>query len=166
MKKIVRKAILEKGAGILTVKNYLMQFGDLDREIKLNHEQLQKLYAMRPPLVPAPGEAKTKHDAVLPDDLNAAFEVLENQYAADIKRLLQLRHDIQAIINSLDDSTHRIILTEKYINLKQPDNIAVGIPCDVRTVYRWLNDAILALQAKHPKLFEPAIANAGAAPRD
>jgi len=139
----------------LTVKKYLMQFGDLDREIKLNHEQLQKLHAMKLPLAPAPGEAQSKHDAVLPDDLNAAFEVLENQYAADIKRLLQLRHDIQLVINSLDDSTHRIILTEKYINLKQPDDIADEIPCDVRTVYRWLNDAIIALQAKHPGLFEP-----------
>jgi len=139
----------------LTAKKYLMQFGDLDREIKLNHEQLRKLHAMRLPLVPAPGKAQTKHDAVLPDDLNAAFEVLENQYAADIKRLLQLRHDIQNIINSLDDSTQRIILTEKYINLKQPDVIADEIPCDVRTVYRWLNDAIIALQTKHPELFEP-----------
>ena len=140
-----------------------MQFGDLDREIKLNHEQLQKLYAMRLPLVPAHGEAQTKHDAVLPDDLSAAFEALENQYAADIKRLLQLRHDIQLVINSLDDSTQRIILTEKYINLKQPVDIADEIPCDVRTVYRWLNDAIIALQAKHPALFEPANASEVAA---
>ena len=139
----------------MTAKKYLMQFGDLDREIKLNHEQLQILYAMRLPLVPAPGESQTKHDAVIPDDLNAAFEILENQYAADIKRLLQLRHDIQCIINSLDDSNWRIILTEKYINLKQPLDIANEIPCDVRTVYRWLNDAIIALQAKHPALFEP-----------
>ena len=139
----------------MTAKKYLTQFGDLDREIKLNHEQLQKLYAMRSPLVPAPGEAQTKHDAVLPDDLNAAFEAVENQYAADIKRLLQLRRDIQTIINSLDDSIHRIILTEKYINLKQPDDIADEIPCDVRTVYRWLNDAVIALQTKHPALFEP-----------
>ena len=132
-----------------------MQFGDLDREIKLNHEQLQKLYAMRLPLVTAPGKAQSKHDSVLPDDLNSAFEALENQYAADIKRLLQLRHDIQLVINSLDDSTQRIILTEKYINLKQPNDIADEIPCDARTVYRWLNDAIIALQAKHPELFGP-----------
>ena len=138
----------------MTARKYLMQFGDLDKEIKLNHEQLQKLYAMKLPLVPAPGKAQSKHDAVLPDDLNAAFEVQENQYVADIKRKLQLRHDIQSIINSLDDSNHRIILTERYINLKQPDDIADGIPCDVRTVYRWLNDAIIALQAKHPALFE------------
>ena len=110
---------------------------------------------MKSPFVLAPGEAQTKHGAVLPDDLNAAFEDLENQYAADIKRLLQLRHDIQTIINSLEDSTQRIILIEKYINLKQPDDIADEIPCDVRTVYRWLNDAIIALQAKHPELFEP-----------
>ena len=149
----------------MTVKKYLTQFGDLDREIKMNHEQLQKLYAMRLPLVPAPGEGKIKNDAVLPDDLNAAFEVLENQYAADIKRLLQLRHDIQTIINSLDDSNQRIILTEKYINLKQPSDIAVDIPCDVRTVYRWLNNATIALQAKHPELFEPDSANEAVALR-
>ena len=129
----------------------------------MNHEQLQKLYAMRLPLVPAPGEAQSKHKAVLPDDLNDAFDALENQYATDIKRLLQLRYEIQLVINSLDDSTQRIILTEKYINLKQPDDIADEIPCDVRTVYRWLNDAVIALQAKHPALFEPANVNEAAA---
>jgi len=150
----------------LTVKKYLSQFGDLDREIKLNHKQLQKLYAMRQPLAPAPGEAQAGYGAVLPDELNAAFGALEAQYAADIKRLLQLRHDIQAIINSLEDSTQRIVLTEKYINLKQPDDIADEIHCDVRTVYRWLNDAVIALQAKHPELFESAIANADVAPWD
>jgi len=83
----------------------------------------------------------------------------EHQYTADIKRLLQLKHDIQLIIDLLDNPTQRIILTEKYINLKQPDDIATEIPCDVRTVYRWLNDAITALQAKHPALSEAANIN-------
>ena len=147
----------------MTAKKYLMQSEDLDREIKLNHELLQKLRAMKSPLVPAPGEARTKQDAVLPDDINAAFEVLENQYAAEIKRLLQLKQDIQLVINSLDESTHRIVLSERYVNLKQPDDIADEIPCDVRTVYRWLNDAVIALQAKHPALFEPANVNEAAA---
>ena len=143
----------------MTAKKYLMQYGDLDKEIKLNHERLQKLKAMRLPLVPAPGKAQSEHDAVLSDDLNAAFEVQENQCVAEIKRLLQLKHDIPFVINSLDDSIHRIILTEKYINHKQPDDIADEIPCDVRTVYRWLNDAVIALQAKYPELFEPANVN-------
>ena len=134
----------------MTVKKYLKQFGDLYKEIKPKQEQLQKLNAVRMP-ASTPTKTQVSHD------LDAAFVVLENQYAADIKRLLQLRHDIQLIINSLDNSTWRIVLTEKYINLKQPDDIATEIPCDVRTVYRWLNDAIIALQAKHPALFEPVI---------
>ena len=131
----------------MTVKKYLKQFGDLDKELKLKHDQLQKLYAVR---IPAPSPAKTQAR----HDLDAAFVALEDQYTADIKRLLQLKHDLQLIIDSLDNSTHRIILTEKYINLKQPDDIAIEIPCDVRTVYRWLNEAIIALQAQHPDRFE------------
>jgi len=131
----------------LTVKKYLKQFGDLYKEIKPKQEQLLKLYAVRMP-ASTPTKTQASHD------LDAAFVVLENQYAADIKRLLQLRHDILLIINSLDNSTWRIVLTEKYINLKQPDDIAVEIPCDVRTVYRWLNEAIIALQAQHPDRFE------------
>ena len=140
----------------MTVKNYLRQFEDLDREIKLKYELLQKLSAVRAPIAPIPTEAQTRPLTDMLIELDAAFVVLEDQYAADIKGLLQLWHDIQLFINSLDNSTQRIVLTEKYINLKQPDEIAVEIPCDVRTVYRWLNDAIIALQAKHTALFEPS----------
>ena len=113
----------------------------------MKYEQLQRLYAIRMP-ASTPGKAQAS------GDLDAAFAVLEHQYTADIERLLQLKHDLQLMIDSLDNSNQRIVLTEKYINLKQPDVIATGIPCDVRTVYRWLNEAITALQAKHPDRFE------------
>jgi len=140
----------------LTVKRYLKQFGDLDREIKLKYEQLQKLYSVRAPIGPTRPETQTGRGTDTLEGLDAAFVALEYQYAAAIKRLLQLRHEIQLTIDSLDDSTQRIVLTEKYINLKQPDDIADEIPCDVRTVYRWLNDAIAALQAQYPAIFETA----------
>jgi len=139
-----------RGVYNLTVKKYLKRFGDLDLEIKMKYEQLQKLYAVRS--VPAASQNNLNAEAF--SDIDAAFANMEQQYAADIKRLLQLRHDIQNTINSLDDSTQRIVLTEKYINLKQPDDIAIEIPCDVRTVYRWLNEAILALQTQYPSMFE------------
>ena len=127
----------------MTIKEYLKQFGVLDKEIKLKYEQLQKLYSVRIPQTTTPPN----------NDLDAAFVALEQQYTTDIKKLLKLKHDLQVIINSLDNSTQRIVLTEKYINLKQPEDIALEIPCDVRTVYRWLNEAIEALQAQHPDIF-------------
>lgn len=113
----------------------------------MKYEQLQKLYAVRMPQSTAPTKPQTSHD------LDAAFVALEQQYATDIKRLLQLKHDLQLIIDSLDDTTGRIVLTERYINLKQPDDIAAEIPCGVRTVYRWLNEAINTLQAQYPGMF-------------
>ena len=131
----------------MTAKEYLKQFGDLDRELRLKYEQLQKLYDIRMP-APTPGKAQAS------GDLDAAFAALERQYTADINRLLQLKHDLQLMIDSLDNSNQRIVLTEKYINLRQPDDIAIEIPCDVRTVYRWLNEAITALQSKHPDRFD------------
>ena len=126
----------------MTAKEYLSQHKNLDKEITLKREQIQKLYANESGV------------------LDADSAVLEYQFASDIKRLSQLKRDIQLTINSLDDSTQRIVLFEKYINLKQPEDIADEIPCDVRTVYRWLNDAVIALQAKHPALFEAANVNA------
>jgi len=131
----------------LTVKKHLEQFGDLDKEIRMKYEQLQKLYAIRMPQATAPTKSLASND------LAAAFAALEQQYSTDIKRLLQLKHDLQLMISSLDDGAQRIILTEKYINLKKPTNIAAEIPCNVRTVYRWLNDAIDMLQAQHPDRF-------------
>jgi len=131
----------------LTIKKHLEQFGALDKEIRIKYEQLQKLYAIRMPQKVTPTKPQTSHD------LDNAFVVLEQQYATDIKRLLQLKHDLQLMINSLDDSTWRIILTEKYINLKKPTDIAAEIPCDVRTVYRWFKDAIDKLQTQHDDRF-------------
>ena len=130
----------------MTVKKYLQQYGDLDKEISIKYEQLQKLYAVRMPQKTASTNHKTCHD------LDTAFTDLEQQYTTDIKQLLQLKHDIQLIINSLNDSTQRIILIERYINLKQANDIAADVPCDVRTVYRWLNEAINALEKQHPDL--------------
>ena len=131
----------------MTVKKHLEQFEDLDKEIRMKYEQLQKLYAIRMPQATAPTKSQTS------SDLAAAFAALEQQYSTDIKRLLQLKHDLQLMISSLDDGTQRIILTEKYINLKKPTDIAAEIPCDVRTVYRWLNDAIDTLQEQHTDKF-------------
>ena len=56
----------------MTVKKYLKQFGDLDREIKLKYEQLEKLYAVRMP-ASTPINTQARHD------LDAAFVVLEHQ---------------------------------------------------------------------------------------
>jgi len=131
----------------MTAKEYLSQAYQIDKEIKMKYEQLQKLYAVRVLQTTTPANPRTCHE------LDAAFVVLEQQYATEIKQLLQLKRKIQLIINSLDNSTHLIILTEKYINLKHPDDIAAEIPCDVRTVYRWLNEAINTLQAQHSGMF-------------
>jgi len=122
----------------------------------LKCELLLRLYDLWKPIESISQETQAGRGVDTLEGLDAAFKALEYQYATEIKRLLQLWLDIQLTINSLDDSTQRIVLTEKYINLKQPDDIAVKIPCDVRTVYRWLNDAIAALQAQHPDMFEPA----------
>jgi len=82
------------------------------------------------------------------------FVVLEQIYKTEIDRFKQIS-DLQLIINTLEDSLLRIILTKRYIELKKPENIAAEIPCDVRTVYRWLKEAINMLQAQYPDMFEP-----------
>jgi len=131
----------------VTVKEYLEQFKDWNKEIVLNIKQLKELYDIWPQTT-TPANPPNSHD------LDAAFVVLEQLYKTVIKQLLQQKHDLLLIINALDYSLLRIILTEKYINLKQPENIAAEVPCDVRTVYRWLNEAIDTIQTQHPDLFE------------
>jgi len=131
----------------LTIKKYLEQYGALGKEVGIKVEQLRKLYAIWMPQATTPKMTQTSQN------LNAAFVVIELYYSTVIIRLLQIMLELQLAIDSLDDSIYRIILTEKYINEKQPDDIAVEIPCDVRTVYRWLNEAIDALQAQHPDMY-------------
>ena len=131
----------------MTVKEYLEQFKDWNKEIVMNIKQLKELYDIWPQTT-APTNTQNRHD------LDADFVVLEQLHKTEIKRLLQQKYDLLLIINSLDYSLLRIILTEKYINLKQPENIAAEVPCDVRTVYRWLNEGINTIQTQHPDLFE------------
>jgi hypothetical protein len=143
----VRHTPTESEAKLFSVKKHLEQFGYLDKEIRMKREQLQKMHDIRMP------QASTTKPQT-PDDIDTALVVLERQYISDIKRLLQLKHDLLLMINSLNDTTHRIILTEKYINFKSPTDIAAEIPCNVRTVYRWLNVAIDTLQAHYSDISE------------
>jgi hypothetical protein len=132
----------------LTVKKYLEQFEGWEKELLMNIDQLNKLNAKWKAQTTAPTNPQDAHE------LEAAFEVLGKLYKSEIKRLLQQMYDLQRIIYSLDDSLLRVVLTEKYINLKTPENIAAEIPCDVRTVYRWLKDAVDTIHVQHPNLFE------------
>ena len=131
----------------MTVKEYLEQFKDWNKEIEMNTKQLKELYAIWPQMT-VPSNPQSSHD------LDTDFVVLEQLHKTEIKRLLQQKHELLLTINSLDYSLLRIILTEKYINLKQAEDIAAEVPCNVRTVYRWLNEAINTIQTQHPDLFE------------
>ena len=131
----------------MTVKEYLKQFEGLSIEIIMKSEIRQGLHDSWTPQTTPPTKSQTS--AQVP-----ALVALKQYYSTEIDRLYQLWHDIQLMIDSLDDPMERIVLTKKYINQKQPDEIAAEIPCDVRTVYRWLNEAIDKLQAQHPDRFE------------
>ena len=132
----------------MTVKDYLEQYEKWKIEIIMNFELLQNLYDLWKPQTVAPTKPQNSHGL-------ASLVVLEQIYKTEIDRLFKQISDLQLIINTLEDSLLRIILTKRYIELKKPENIAAEIPCDVRTVYRWLKEAINTLQAQYPDMFEP-----------
>lgn len=55
---------------------------------------------------------------------------------ARLSKLLKTEHEIQDVINRVEDATLRTLLIERYINYKTWDQIAACLWYDVRHIYR------------------------------
>jgi len=64
----------------------------------------------------------------------------------DIARLIDAQDGIKRMIDGLADETQKLILTERYINLKDWQAVADANGYSIRTVYRIRKEAVAALQ--------------------
>ena len=61
---------------------------------------------------------------------------LQNEITRDIKKLINLKRDVVHKINSLPDASHRMVLTLRYLEFKQWEQIAVEMEYSYQWVHR------------------------------
>jgi len=131
----------------MTVKEYLQQYRDADREINTKLEQIQRLR-----------ELATKTTQTLnPDKVQTATENkteiivskivdLEQEINIEVDQMIALRDLVESTIGQVTDSVQQIILRRRYINGERWEKIAVDLNYTYRHVTRIHGEALLSVK--------------------
>ncbi len=122
----------------MTAKEYMEQARYLDMQINSKIEQVRNL-----------NELATKVTTVysdIPHNLNrntsqmeeTVLKIidLESEINKDIDTLVNLKREIQAVINNVEDEKHRILLELRYINQMSWEEIAVQLGYNLRYTHK------------------------------
>ena len=109
----------------MTAKEYLSQAAVLDKEINRKIDRLGDLEALvtktTSVLSAMPGGEK---DDRLFENRMEKYLMLRDEVNADIDRLIDLKQEIQAVIDRLDNEDERTVLEEHYLHGKKYEDIA------------------------------------------
>jgi DNA-directed RNA polymerase specialized sigma subunit len=123
----------------MIVKDYLKQAFYLDRVIKANRDELERLRSVVE-AVPSSahsgnsGQAGTKNDRLV--GLTARIIDCEREIHSDIRKYINLKFEIREKINSVSDLNLRLILQKRYLNFQKWEEIAVDTGVSFRHVLR------------------------------
>lgn len=126
-------------------KAYLRRYLDAQREVDRLCEELARLRALSTKITPTMSDLPGGHGG---DRLQAAVDMiteLENQVNAKIDEWRDLRDQIVASINTVDDYRLRSILLDRYVSGKRWEQIAVDAHLEYRWVLRLHNKALQRL---------------------
>ena len=139
----------------MTVKKYLSQTFGMDKEIKLKRDKIRELDAERMSVssMLTPTKVQTSKNNEKLADLTAAFVDLQDFLVKSITQLLRLKYDILLMIDSIENHKQRLILTDRYINLKRWEDIKSDNYISWTTLHRIHEDALKALYKQHPDSF-------------
>jgi hypothetical protein len=133
---------------IMLLKEYMKQVFRLERLIAAEREQLSKLEEDIDSIGSL--EMKIKVQTSKIGDPTAEAAALTSDlfilYSDDVARLLKLKQEITALINKLTDPRYKLILTERYINLKNWFDIAADNSYSWRNVHYLHSNALRALE--------------------
>lgn len=134
----------------MTVKEYLMQIWQLDKEIEIKYRELEQLRqsigirAMRHDEAVKPGGSS---DQVA----SAAIRIMSMEECLDrkIDKLIDLRQTITEQIDGLESRTFRNVLTCRYVLMLSWDEIAELMEYDVRHCHRIHGRALQVFEKKY-----------------
>ncbi len=129
-------------------KEYLQQAFELNKLIKAKQLQIQYLRDMQEnvsyTLLPDRVQANSRNDRL--SEISAVLLDLIDSYATDVTRLLAIKYNVKAIIESVRSHKHRCLLSLRYESFMTWDEIAEEMHYDCRWVYRLHNKAIEAIK--------------------
>ena len=129
----------------MTSKAYLDQAYRLEQRVRLDKEELEDLRTLAAS-VGSPGfeeHYNPNHASEAPfvKTLERIWE-MEKKVNDELCLLLQLKGEIQSVINQLDNMDERLVLTYKYLKNYTWMRIGDELVADERTIRRWHSRAL------------------------
>jgi hypothetical protein len=129
----------------LSAKDYLSQAYRIDQRINSKIEQVQSLRDLAEKasatLSDVPPSKGTRNVHRM-EDVIAKMMDMESEISADMKRLLNLKHEIVTVINCVESPELQTLLELRYLCFKTWEQIAVVLHFDLRWVHRLHNRAL------------------------
>ena len=129
----------------LSAKDYLSQAYRIDQRINSKIEQVQSLRELAEKAsatlsdVPPSKGSRNVHRM---EDVIAKMMDMESEISADMKRLLNLKHEIVTVISCVESPELQTLLELRYLCFKTWEQIAVALHFDLRWVHRLHNRAL------------------------
>ena len=118
----------------MLVKDYLAQAFTIDRMVRAIRSQIDDLEEKRlvvSNLALSWGKVPVGINHVKFNELSVKYLDLIGEYEYELVRLLEVKKEIKAMIDGLKSPVHRLVMTERYINLKKWKEIADDNEYDV-----------------------------------
>ena len=128
----------------MTAKEYLSQVHNLNQMIDIKLEEASSLRSLASRVTTAFGEERvqTSRKQSPMEDVIVRLMDLEKEIDNDIDRLIALKEEVIENINKIDNCSLRLLLTMRYINNRDWEDIADNMLYDVRTIYRFHNQGL------------------------
>ena len=128
----------------MTTKEYLSQSFNLHRLIHAKESRIQDLQDMKERtgrlITGTRVQQNPKRDSM--GDLIATLVDLIAEYEADCLELLAVQEEISTVIKTVNREDYQLILFERYVNLKQWEDIAADNDYSEKHVYKLHSAAI------------------------
>jgi len=123
----------------MTAKEYLRQAKKLELLVSAKKEQILRIkdqlsgtgVCLSPDRA---GKARGRPDKMA--ELVASLNTLQGLFAADVVRLLRLKYDISVLIDNIADTEQRLVLFDRYVNIKDWQDICQDNYMSLAKVYR------------------------------
>lgn len=133
----------------MTTKEYLSQAYHLDQRINSKIEQLkrwQDLAIKATSTLSKTSSCSYENSHKMEDNMVKIID-LKNEINNDIDRLIDLKKDIMALINGVNEQEYQTLLELRYLCFKKWKQIALDMGYDVSWIHRLHNKALKKLKA-------------------
>jgi len=127
----------------MTAREYLNQTYRIDQMIESKIEQVRSLKELSTKatavLTDMPGGSRNVHSK---ENIIAKMLDMENELKSDIDRMIRIKKEVSATINTVNDRNCRLLLEMRYLRLMPWEDIAADMDCSLRSIYRLHNKAL------------------------